>query len=388
MKAYWIEPTDVLFFRDGKPMGSSGAYSESASYPPHPSVVYGALRSALAGALGVKWDEFRRNIIPDSIKDLIGTPSGPGRFRIDGVLAAEESGGKIEPLFPVPTDIVAEKGGSGLIFLTIAGGGFMTVHPDHGLALLVARTSSPVEKASGFLKSADFGRYLSGEVPPAKDVVKTSSLYEMEPRLGIGLDLQKRTSAKNAQGRGMLYTLNYIRARARFCESGGRPPSRSGLMALLNAGSGSGAPKSGVLRLGGESRTAAFRETDANIPAPPSGAGRKAKVVLAGPALFEGGWHPKSVAREGSGWTWKGRGFRAKLVAAALGRSVPVGGFDLAAQWPKPIRPAAAPGSVYFLELVEGGIDNVVSELHGRTISDADQDCASGFGLAFVGRWE
>lgn len=44
-----IKPLDTLFFRDGKPFSMGDNDWADGIFPPHPSVFYGALRSAYIG---------------------------------------------------------------------------------------------------------------------------------------------------------------------------------------------------------------------------------------------------------------------------------------------------------------------------------------------------
>jgi CRISPR-associated protein Cmr3 len=109
------------------------------------------------------------------------------------------------------------------------------------------------------------------------------------------------------------------------------------------------------------------------------------RMVLATPALFEGGWRP--------GWLDKfeqmnlpaGVGaVRPKLVAAAVGRREPVSGWSLREKRPKAVRWMVPAGSVYFFEVEEGDPSRLL-ESWLRPVSDHQQDRKDGFGLALWG---
>ncbi|MEZ4955201.1 MAG: type III-B CRISPR module-associated Cmr3 family protein [Saprospiraceae bacterium] len=47
-----IQPLDTLFFRDGKPFARGDETWADSTFPPNPSVIYGAMRTALATVEG------------------------------------------------------------------------------------------------------------------------------------------------------------------------------------------------------------------------------------------------------------------------------------------------------------------------------------------------
>jgi CRISPR-associated protein Cmr3 len=78
--------------------------------------------------------------------------------------------------------------------------------------------------------------------------------------------------------------------------------------------------------------------------------------------------------------------FGAIPVAAAIGRSIPVGGWDVHRHGPKPILRAVPAGSVYFYRLDRPErFGEVARALHGTCISDLFPE--AGFGLAAIGGW-
>ncbi|MCG0313651.1 MAG: hypothetical protein L5657_03185, partial [Calditerricola sp.] len=143
-------------------------------------------------------------------------------------------------------------------------------------------------------------------------------------------------------------------------------------------------PKRGVLRLGGEGRMAAFVHEEPRLCPAPAIDPRLFKVVLLTPALFDNGWYPGWLdARSGYPGTF--RGVRVRLVAAAVGRYVPIGGFDMARRKPKAMMRAVPAGAVYYFSAVDD-VDpaRVCEAFHHASISDHRAE--EGFGVAVVGR--
>ena len=60
-----------------------------------------------------------------------------------------------------------------------------------------------------------------------------------------------------------------------------------------------------------------------------------------------------------------------------------VGGFDIRNRRPKPTYYAVPQGSVYYFELIEGKIEDVIEKIHGKSISEKYSE--QGFGISFVG---
>lgn len=143
----------------------------------------------------------------------------------------------------------------------------------------------------------------------------------------------------------------------------------------------------GIHPLGGERRLAYWWAGGPGIPPLPEEVvkgvlrHRAARVVLLTPGLFGGAFLPQGGSIGGG-----------QVVAALVGRAVPVSGWDLKRGRPKPSRRAVPAGSVYFVRLPEGWGEEEVCDWLGsvwfKNISDGEQDRRDGFGLAVVGVWK
>jgi CRISPR-associated protein Cmr3 len=184
-------------------------------------------------------------------------------------------------------------------------------------------------------------------------IVPENELVERESRVGIVYKEDTGTVEE-----GMLYEAEFV-----------RPKDGVGLDVEMAALSPAW-PRSGVLKIGGESRGARYRILDKPAEAMPrTPLGDCFKLYFATPAYLERGWRPKS------GWTkLVGRGV--SLVGAALGRPLVIGGFDLAKKEHKPSRRFIPAGSVYYFKgkaSLQGAITQWGTEI--------------GLGHCFVGGW-
>ncbi len=143
-----------------------------------------------------------------------------------------------------------------------------------------------------------------------------------------------------------------------------------------------------MIRLGGEGKAVQCQSIESkeirqkiSIPMPLI-VGKRFKLYLATPALFTDGWKPSWMTTDYS----EHNGIKIRLLAAAVGKAVPVGGFDIRKPGPKAMRKAVPAGSVYYLEL-ENETDNTRLEelFHQKSISDIADSQLQGFGITFVG---
>lgn len=74
-------------------------------------------------------------------------------------------------------------------------------------------------------------------------------------------------------------------------------------------------------------------------------------------------------------------------MGAAVGRRVPVSGWNLRENKPKPVRWAVPAGSVYFLEVPHAFNRQKLLEAWLKPLSDDQEDQRDGFGCALWGVW-
>lgn len=108
-------------------------------------------------------------------------------------------------------------------------------------------------------------------------------------------------------------------------------------------------------------------------------------VSLATPTVTRHGAYPPGFGPEALEGDLAG--CRVRLVAAVVGGSLPLGGWDLAVGAPKPLRRALPAGSVFFFEPRDRSAAEVAARVHGSAwVDDLDpHQKLQGFGLAVAG---
>jgi CRISPR-associated protein Cmr3 len=365
---FFIEPLDVLSFRDGRPFAAGEQHGLRSLFPPFPPTVLGALRAALLGQLceggegrgedPARCPQCNREDCPGWV--AIGRNAERAPFSFILALPAGLHGGTPDLYWPPARDLfarVSRTDGHEVIE------NVMLARP-FSLGALGAQTDltemSPVGVLSQqrlsaldlWLTTDGLAAALSGD--PSREgrhYAKATDLWEHEGRVGIGLG-----EAKTAR-RGLFYQLQAV-----------RPKPGVGLAVAVEGDFPLATPVQ--VRLGGEGRVVTVRATEnARLPeCPEQFPDGKVRLYLATPALF-GGFRPPPL--EGL-----------DLVGAAVGRSEWVGGWDIASGRPRPLRSAVPAGSVFFYR-ASGDAAALASRYHGKVLSDDGR----GFGFVLAGGW-
>ncbi len=386
MTHLFIQPTDVLVFRDGRPFDAGSDHLATGPFPPPPTTLYGALRSALLAAHGADFraDDFG---VGDRVTGVTGTRTELGSLAITAFALARRAGnGRVERLYPAPLDLLTRKtkqdeaGGDPphvLLLPQEPPAGVRTNLPE-GLRLLHRphRTGTFYGGTGALLTETGLSRVLAGTAPEAADLVAPEQVFRREPRTQVSLRGASDERFTGTAQEGKLFTVEFVRMRehAGFAVS----VEASGLLG-----------SAGLLRLGGESRPARFEAVD--LPGPDAAALRakaaetgRVKILLTTPAPFRDGWRPDGISDDLRGALG---GVAVRLVAAAVGRPLTLGGWDLVHRRPKRARPAAPAGSVYFLELDRpADAPALFDALDGRSLC-TDDEALQGLGLARLGIW-
>jgi CRISPR-associated protein Cmr3 len=314
----FIEPLDVLFLRGNRLFGDPGSYGESL-LPPWPSVAAGALRSLLYASNGKVLDD-------------------PEDFRLTAFHIARRQGQQVEAVYPLPADVVI----SGECRQTC----ISRLHPAafvDGIATSSSLPMTPIlaerqrsKPQSGFwLAAAGWKRYLAGETPTQNDLIRSKDLWQMETRVGLGIEPEKRRADD-----GKLFSMQAIAFR---CGVGFIAASMGRVTP----------PETGILRIGGDGRAAALSSVSEPLLRADHAAiaqARRARLILTTPGLFSAGWRLPGMSADGY---WELAGVRARVVAAAVPRAEVVSGWDMVKKRPKPARRVAPTGSVYWLEDIQ-----------------------------------
>jgi CRISPR-associated protein Cmr3 len=344
MKRITITPLDTFFFKDGKPFSLGQESWANAGFPPAPSVLYGALRSVYFSQ--------HPHTLPDA-----GSENDPtANLKIRSVsLYAENT-----QYFPVPADILKNNNEKAILLQPVVTGSSSLSTP----YCLQARSADHEKPDSGTLfYSENLSDYLKER--KIERLGFTPAITLSEPKVGIGRDNQ--THATQA---GLLYRVDMQRFKT---NSAGLVVEYDG----LNLGAAEG-----LLKLGGEHKAAKYKISEDTQPLPfPTLESRYFKLYLSTPAIFKQGWLPEWIDPN----SLKGElaGIKLKLLTAALGKPLNIGGFDMKARQPKPMYKAVPAGSVYYFECLEG-TEHLESVFHAKAISDILPE--QGFGIAYVAR--
>ena len=354
----FIEPLDVLYLRGNKLFDGAGAHG-AALMPPWPSLAAGALRSRMLADAKVDIATFTRGepLADPHLTEALGTPDQPGAFRIAVFTLARRAGETIDPCIPLPADVVVtDKDLSDASYLQPTAVPAALCSSALSAQLPALRAAKPGKPVGGlWLNGAGWRAYLNGERLTPDHLLRSSDLWQTDPRLGIALERGRGTVQT-----GMLYTAETVALRRRGRDViTGREYHDAGL--LVGASGANGLmPQEGLLRFGGDGRGAAVTICSVRLPEPDWSRivrERRFRLILATPGLFEHGWRLPGLDTDG---VWHGPGgCAARLVAASVNRADVVSGWDLA-KWshgksgPKTAFRVAPTGSVYWFDDFQG----------------------------------
>jgi CRISPR-associated protein Cmr3 len=349
-----INALDTLFFRDGKPFSMGAETWADGIFPPYPSVIFGALRS---------------KYFSENIKELemINTQDPTKNLRIRNIYYGIGS----DFYFPLPFDCVKEKDDKSEKVIVLVPkdlpkncyGNYKT--PVH---LLPENNNVKVENVvDGVVRKSAFEKYLNRS--KEFSIKKLSDIIVLEPKIGIARSPDTRSTEI-----GKLYRVDMRRLENKSNEK----------LSIVVDFEGLNNFDSGFLKLGGEGKAVAYKnieniDDELNIAFPEfEDDERQFKIVLTTPAIFNNGWVPEMKFAE------EYYGLKLNLFAAAVGKPINVGGFDMNKRKPKPMFKAVPAGSVYYFERMEGTMETVKELFHCKSISNVYGD--EGFGISFVGK--
>ena len=106
MKALFLSAVDVWLFRDGRPFNANGDHRAESLFPPHPSVIQGALRSYY-----LSLDKSLQYENADAVIKRVGTTQQvPNGFSLQGPYLAHRVNGHLTRYFPQPADASSVSG--------------------------------------------------------------------------------------------------------------------------------------------------------------------------------------------------------------------------------------------------------------------------------------
>lgn len=356
------EPLDTLFFRNGKPFTKGEDYWSESIFPPYPSVFYGALRTAY---FAEKLGNF----------DLAGTEQDPTlSLKIRGIFLKAWN----NYYFPLPLDLVKEKDNRENYVFPLQ----LQDAPCLSNCCVPKTLCAPdqvVETISdGLIDRETLREYLENDT----DKFFYASLKDFithEPKIGIALNEKHIADDQKLYRAAMLrLSLPWERGRENLQCS------------FVIDCEGIDLPECGFLKLGGEGKATRYirvREENETslIPSCPVLDNRLFKLYLLTPTILSNGWLPNWIDPNNLIGIYQG--LKVKLLTAALGKYISIGGFDIKNGKPKPMVRAVPAGSVYYFELLEGEKERVEQIFHYKPFED-NQYAKEGFGTVLVGKVE
>ncbi|MEM8527890.1 MAG: type III-B CRISPR module-associated protein Cmr3 [Bacteroidota bacterium] len=349
MNSLLLNATDTLFFRDGRPFNMGEDTYAQGIFPPPPSVVYGALRTAYIA----------HHLEEGSLKELINDSE---KLRIQSIFLSDGAG-KI--YVPAPRDLYVRKGADEGAFPVLKTKPLASSLPTP--KMLRYATNEKPDVNTRLIALASLEQYLKKERGiDAIATIPLNDFLEREVKIGI-----RRNNRTHTTDEGLLYRMEMLRPAKQQNGS-----SEIATLQFLVNYSGITIPTETWLRMGGDRKPLYIDtfEKSKTIPCPTLRS-TQFKIYLATPAVFEDGWHPQRLFSK----------YNLKLLAAATGKPTPLGGFDMKAKRPKPMLRAVAAGAVYYVEansLEEA--QKTANAIHRHTVSDYNL-AQQGFGTAFVG---
>ena len=341
-----ILPLDTLFFRDGKPFNASSETWADGIFPPNPSTIYGALRSIY----------FRNN--PDDLSKA-NEVDDPTKNLVIRKIYLKIS---LNHYFPLPLDIVYEKGSNTYTY---------PLERKENSLISNIKTTSILTKdftienfENSFITIKRFKKYQSftnDKFIQHSEIKNLENFIKNESKIGIKINKTTQTSDK-----GHLYRVDFKRL------------EKTKIVVEFD---GLDIGNTKLIRLGGEGKVATCKEIEDLKIEPPQNIQNIFKLYLLTPTIFDNGWLPSWIDEDSLEGEF--RGLKLKLLTAKIGKYKLIGGFDMKEQKPKMMYKAVSEGSIYYFELLEGDISQIIKNFHNQSISDKLSN--EGYGIVFVG---
>lgn len=353
-----IQALDTLFFRDGKPFEMGDDNWAEGIFPPPPSVIYGALRSAYFAEHPA--DLALANTEKDPTKEL----------RIKNILLKKGN----DLFFASPLDYVQQKDNTDknfplkLIPADLFANNYSLRYVSYPALIEddIIKTSN-VESINKYIERVDFKDYLKEGLENDLVFTEIDEFYQIEPKIGVGLNNQTRNSAE-----GKLYRVGMLRMNE--VEKDENVFEKNKIVVEYDFGFNF-IPK--TIRFGAENKIAKVSETDTfnlNIELNRS---KFLKIILKTPGIFKKDWKPniENILKN----------IDITLIAAFVGKYQNFGGWNIIEKKPKEMRKAVPAGSVFYYKINDDKTNCDIQEILKRVNSISDYRVNEGFGLFSVG---
>ncbi len=205
MNVVELKPSDVLFFRDGRPM--SGSLSGHGSAWPMPNVINNAFHAALWRA-GMDDVHVHRTGKSGQYEEGKSRSERFGSLRTAGPFPIVDENW----LFPRPMDLVSDTLAPDLLPVMISNLSSLAGPLQYPVAN--RRAPSKESKAKAWMSQSAFQRYLDGSESgiSESDTYDDGDLFDTESQIGIAIDPDSQTTGFGEK-KGDIYSAQYLRIR-------------------------------------------------------------------------------------------------------------------------------------------------------------------------------
>lgn len=387
MQTIQIEAFDTLFFKDGKPFSMGEDTWADGIFPPPPSVMYGALRTAYAAA-NPEGITFGRNGNVD--EKTAGLEIHSIYYRVSSAYASSIG----EAYLPLPLDLVEQmpkikqaKDESTenyqkllKVFLekeqrekryklerlkpvkSLLSASSFPSHFD--VAGYWDDMDSQVDSVDdGLIRAGDLWMYLKNKLTEPS-CIRLKDYLLTESKIGIKRNKQTGTTGVD----GELYRVDMR-----------RPQNGKEIFTLhadVTAPTGFHLGDS-LMKLGAEGKSAKLRLGNSGLSKPSEIKGKDFIIYLATPGLFKNGSFP-DMSKLSDKFNLK-----ARIRGMVSGKPVMIGGFDMKKAEPKAMLKAVPAGTIFYCQAEE---EVLFDPFQGMSISDFREQ--EGFGIAYFGIYQ
>ncbi len=347
-----VQALDTLFFRDGKPFEMGDDNWAEGIFPPPPSVIYGALRSAYFAQHPEVMEKWKTD--QDPTKDL----------RITGYYL--KYGDKI--YLPAPLDLVLNKNydDEHLFPLRLMDVESKKVAHNYGLKYIPYFDGEAITPKGYYLRDGDLKKYLQNKIDVNNGLISTNiqKMIFNEPKIGVALNNETGSSTK-----GKLYRVGLNRFGEEFDKDWMEFKKLSFIIEFEGLVL---KEQEGLLKLGAENKVAnysVFNKEIKNFRLENAEKSNYFKIVFL----------TDTCSEKGNLLELKNN---LKIIAAFVGNYISIGGWDIKEKEPKKLYKAIPAGSVFYIKSEEEISIFDLYDLLGFSLSDVRKN--KGFGLYVI----
>lgn len=339
-----LNPLDTVLFRTSAPFNAGEDYIANTIFPPYPHTYAGiVLGNGMVAALADK------------------SPQRQCKIGLSGIMLDNV------PLFRQPFDLVrcdsSDKGINKVVYYKQIEKAPVSNYPLEYITKELDEWKEISRNTDYYMPIREVENYLNGKAISSQSY-PLNSLYQKEIHTGIEIHKQTKSIVPKMMYKRKMIRLNH----------GDNHPLQNEV-ALFFEASGVEIKDNMTVKLGGRNKNATLNKVDIDVNISVNyNSDQYFKLYLATPAIFKNGWLPKWISINSQGFydgvfTRKGRRIKTKLLCACIGSYLPVGGFS-DKQRPTEMNYAVPAGSVYYFQLLEGKMEDVIKLFHQKCISD------------------